>query len=89
MVLAAKGDGKVEPVTPQEDSPIGDERAFIKCLTGKPVTSVQLKKKKVWECVLKDLKTAEGAVAIWTARISKHHVANALLPHWRELLYAR
>lgn len=64
MVLAAKGDGKVELVTPHEDSPIG-ERVFVEGLTGEPATSAQVKKKKIWETMSKDLKTAEGGVATW------------------------
>ena len=67
MVLAAKGDGKVELVTPPDDAPIG-ERVFIDGLTGEPASSAQVKKKKIWETVAKDLKTAEGAVATWEGK---------------------
>ena len=67
MVLAAKGNGKVELVTPHDDTPVG-ERVFIEGLAGEPETSAQVKKKKIWENVAKDLKTAEGAVATWAGK---------------------
>jgi methionyl-tRNA synthetase len=67
MVLAAKGDGKVELVAPHEDAPIG-ERVFLEGLTGEPATSAQVKKKKIWESVAKNLKTAEGGVATWAGK---------------------
>mmetsp|Transcript_19466 Transcript_19466/g.39660 ORF Transcript_19466/g.39660 Transcript_19466/m.39660 type:complete len:784 (+) Transcript_19466:133-2484(+) len=65
MVLAAKSpDGKVELVTPPADAPVG-ERVFIDGLSGEPFSSTQMKKKKTWEAVSKDLKTGEGGVATW------------------------
>ena len=67
MVLAAKGDGKVELISPPEDAEIG-ERVFVHGLTGEPATSAQVKKKKIWETVAKDLRTAEGAVATWNGK---------------------
>lgn len=56
MVLCAKADGKVEFVIPPEGSKNG-ERIFIEGATGEPVTSAQVKKRKVWEEVSKDLIT--------------------------------
>ena len=67
MVLAAKGDGKVELVVPHEDAPIG-ERVFLEGLTGEPATSAQVKKKKIWDSVAKNLKTAERGVATWAGK---------------------
>jgi methionine--tRNA ligase beta chain len=65
MVLAAKGeDGKVELITPPDGSVVG-ERVFIEGLSGDPLTAAQVKKKKTWEAVAKDLKTDEGGVATW------------------------
>ena len=48
-------------------TPVG-ERVFIEGLAGEPVMSAQVKKKKIWENVAKDLKTAEGAVATWAGK---------------------
>lgn len=62
MVLAAKGDDKVELVSPPADAPIG-ERVFIEGLSGAPLSSSQMKKKKVWDTVAKGLKTGENGVA--------------------------
>lgn len=69
MVLAAKAEdgGKVELVTPPEGSKIG-ERVFVEGLTGEPSTSAQMKKKKTWEVVAKELKTGEGGVATWQGK---------------------
>lgn len=65
MVLAAKGeDGKTELIEPPEGSKIG-ERIFIEGLEGEPFTSSQVKKRKVWATVSKDLKTIDGGVAAW------------------------
>jgi methionine--tRNA ligase beta chain len=68
MVLAAKADGKVELVTPPEDAKIG-ERVFIAGLTGDPASSAQVKKKKIWDNVAKELKTTEGGVATWDGKV--------------------
>ena len=70
MVLAAKGeDGKkVELVEPPQGSKIG-ERVFIDGLSGEPFSSSQVKKKKVWPVVAKDLKSGEGGVATWQGKI--------------------
>ena len=72
MVLAAKSeDGtKVELVTPPDDAKIG-ERVFIDGLSGDPVTSAQMKKKKVFDTVAKKLRTGEGGVATWDGQIIK------------------
>ena len=67
MVLAAKGEGKVELVCPPDDAKIG-ERVFIEGLNGEPFTSAQVKKKKTMEAVAKDLKTGEGGVATWDGK---------------------
>ena len=68
MVLAAKGDNKVELVSPPCDARIG-ERVYIDDLVGEPYTSAQVKKKKTMEAVAKDLKTGEGGVATWDGRV--------------------
>jgi len=68
MVLAAKADGKVELVDPPEGAPVG-ERVFIEGLAGEPVTSAQMKKKKIWDKVAKGLKTAGDSSATWDGGI--------------------
>jgi methionine--tRNA ligase beta chain len=68
MVLAAKSeDGKAELVMPPEGSKVG-ERVFIEGLEGEPISSAQVKKKKTWAAVAKDLKTGEGGVATWQGK---------------------
>ena len=73
MVLAAKGEEKVELVSPPADSQIG-ERVFIDGLSGEPLSSAQMKKKKVWDTVAKDLKTGENGVATWDGKEIKTSV---------------
>lgn len=68
MVLAAKKDGQVELVDPPAGAVIG-ERAFIEGLTGEPVTSAQMKKRKIMDTVAKDLCTNEDGVATWTGKV--------------------
>ena len=61
-------DGKhVEIVSPPADAPVG-ERVFIDGLSGEPFSSTQVKKKKTWETVSKDLKTIDGGVATWDGK---------------------
>lgn len=69
MVLAAKNDNssKVELIKPPEAAAVG-ERVFIDGLTGEPISSAQVKRKKVWETVAKGLKTADGGVATWDSK---------------------
>jgi len=67
MVLAAKGEGKVELITPPEGSKIG-ERVFIEGLTGEPQSSAQVKKRKTLAKVSKQLKTGDGGVATWDGK---------------------
>jgi len=69
MVLAAKSaDGsKVELITPPDDAPIG-ERVFIDGLEGNPFSPAQVKKKKTWDAVAKELKTGAGSVAMWSGK---------------------
>jgi len=67
MVLAAKGEGKVELITPPEGSKIG-ERVFIEGLTGEPQSSAQVKKRKTWDKVTKELKTDDDGVATWDGK---------------------
>lgn len=73
MVLAAKSeDGtKVELVSPPDDAPIG-ERVIIEGLEMKdswvPLSSAQTKKKKTWDAVSKELKTADGGIATWQGK---------------------
>jgi len=69
MVLAAKAEdgSKVELVTPPDGAAVG-EKVFIDGLSGDPLSSAQVKKKKIWDIVAKGLKTAEGAVATWDGK---------------------
>lgn len=67
MVLAAKGEDKVELVTPPEGSKVG-ERVFIEGLEGEPFSSSQMKKKKTWDAAAKELKTGEGGLATWQGK---------------------
>jgi methionine--tRNA ligase beta chain len=66
MVLAAKAtDGsKVELVEAPTGSTIG-ESVFIPGLTGEPLSSAQIKKKKMWETVAAGLRTGAEGVATW------------------------
>jgi methionine--tRNA ligase beta chain len=77
MILAAKAEdgSKVELVTPPDGSQIG-ERVFIEGLTGEPLTSAQMKKKKTWDAVAKELKTAEGGVATWQGKTIRTSVGS-------------
>lgn len=69
MVLAAKGQGgTVELIEPPIDASIG-ERVFVEGLVGEPWPSSQIKKKKVWEVVAKDLATGDDGTATWDGRI--------------------
>jgi len=67
MVLAAKSSSLVELVEPPEDSNVG-ERVFVEGASGKPFSSNQVKKKKVWEAVCKDLKTTDASIASWNGK---------------------
>lgn len=75
MVLAAKAEdgSKVEMVHPPDGSKVG-ERVFIEGLDGEPVSSAQVKKRKVWPEVAKDLKSGENGVATWQGKIIKSSV---------------
>jgi len=57
----------VEIVSPPADAPNG-ERVFIDGLSGEPVSSTQVKKKKIWDTVSKGLKTGENGVATWDGK---------------------
>ena len=61
-------DGKVELVDPPSGSKVG-ERVFIEGLEGEPASSAQVKKKKIWDTVSKNLKTGEGGVATWNGKV--------------------
>jgi len=69
MVLAAKSeDGtKVELITPPDDATVG-ERVFIEGLEGNPFSPAQVKKRKTWDTVAKELKTGPGGVAMWSGK---------------------
>ena len=54
-------------ITPPEGSKVG-ERVFIEGLEGEPVSSAQMKKKKIWDKVAQGLKTGEGGVATWDGK---------------------
>jgi tRNA-binding EMAP/Myf-like protein len=70
MVLAAKSeDGKrVELVEPPSGAIVG-ERVFIDGFSGDPHSSAQVKKKKTWETVAKNLKTDDEGLASWDGKI--------------------
>lgn len=69
MVLAAKSEdgSQVELVSPPEGSKIG-ERVSIEGLNGEPLSVAQVKKRKTWETVAKDLQTGEGGLATWQGK---------------------
>lgn len=66
MVLASKSeDGlKVELVNPPEGSIIG-ERLTINGLSGEPLLPNRMKKLKIWEIVMPDLKVNNDGIACW------------------------
>jgi hypothetical protein len=41
---------------------------FIDGLSGEPFSSTQVKKKKTWEAVAKELKTGECGIALWDGK---------------------
>lgn len=68
MLLSKSADGnQVELIIPPADAAVG-ERVFIDGLSGEPFSSAQVKKKKTWEAVAAELKTAEGGVATWSGK---------------------
>lgn len=69
MVLAAKSEdgSKVELISPPEDSAIG-ERVFIEGLSGEPFSPAQVKKRKAWDSMAKNLKTGAHGVATWNGK---------------------
>ena len=60
----------VEIVSPPAGTPNGD-RVFIDGLTGEAVSSTQVKKKKIWGLVSKDLKTGKSGTAMWNGKEMK------------------
>ena len=70
MVLAAKSEdgSKVELIEPPADAVIG-ERVFIEGLTGEPISAAQVKKRKTWDAVAKELRTNDGGVATWNGKV--------------------
>lgn len=56
-------------VSPPDDAPIG-ERVTFEGLEGsyEPISAAQTKKKKTWDAVSKELKTAEGGIATWQGK---------------------
>ena len=73
MVLAAKGGDKVELVSPPEGSKVG-ERVFVEGLEGEPFSAMQMKKKKTWDAVAKDLKTDGDGQASWKGGVVRTEV---------------
>ena len=69
MVLAAKSEesNKVELIEPPADAVIG-ERVFIEGLTGEPISAAQVKKRKTWVAVAKELCTDDAGVATWNGK---------------------
>ena len=68
MVLCASGDGKTEFIDPPTDAKIG-ENVKIDGLTGDPVGSNQMKKRKIWSQVQPGLKTNDDRVACWEGKV--------------------
>ena len=74
MVLAAKSDdgSKVELIEAPADAIVGERVTVDDGLTsssgGDPLSSTQVKKKKIWENVSKDLRTREDGVATWNLK---------------------
>ena len=70
MVLAAKSsDGKkVELISPPAGAVIG-EKLVIKGLTNDPWPASKVKKMKVWEAMVEDLKTDENCNLCWKGQI--------------------
>lgn len=69
MILAAKGDEKTEIVQPPLDSKIGQRVTVEKGSVLPPaLTSTQVKKKKVFDSVQKDLKVVQGK-ATWKDKV--------------------
>jgi len=66
MVLVAKDDSKAELVTPPVNSKVG-ERVLLQGISvmPDPYSSTQVKKKKTWSLVCKDLKTSQEHVAMY------------------------
>mmetsp|Transcript_20034 Transcript_20034/g.30133 ORF Transcript_20034/g.30133 Transcript_20034/m.30133 type:complete len:765 (+) Transcript_20034:90-2384(+) len=75
MVLAAKQGDKVELVEPPNDASIG-ERVFISGLEGDPVSSTQVKKRKIWDKVSDGLKTNDKGVATWNGHALLTHAGS-------------
>jgi tRNA-binding EMAP/Myf-like protein len=69
MVLAAKSaDGSLlELVIPPEGAVVG-ERVYIEGLTGSALSEKQIKKDKVWEKTVADLKTNSDCLVCWQGR---------------------
>eukprot|EP00501_MAST-03F_sp_TOSAG23-6_P001107 GSMAST32.ASY1.ANO1.1150.1 assembled CDS len=67
MVLCAKLGDAVQFVEPPVGAANG-ERIFIEGLSGTPATKSQVKKKKLWEAMAKDLKTNDECVATWQGK---------------------
>jgi len=67
MVLCAVADGKSEFVTPPVAAKVG-ERVFCEGMEGEPVTAAQVRKKKVLEAVLPDLRSDKQCVAAYQGK---------------------
>jgi methionyl-tRNA synthetase len=70
MVLCAKKGESVELMCPPEGSVIG-ERVVIEGLTGEALSSSQIKKRKTWEAMSKDLKSNDKCEATWQGGVIK------------------
>jgi len=73
MVLAAKGTDKVELVCPPEGSVVG-ERVYIEGVSGEPYSSQQMKKKKTWDIVAKELKSDGEKQMTWQGGVVRTKV---------------
>lgn len=82
MVLATKDtiNNKVELIEPPSNTPIG-ERVYYSDDNDKkyePLSAAQIKKKKVWENVAKELKTNHEGIATWSNKILKTSCGNCI-----------
>jgi len=70
MVLCAKSEdgSQVEFLTPPEGAKPG-ERLYIEGQSGEPATAAQVKKKKVWEEISKDLRTNDDLQGVFQGNV--------------------
>ena len=70
LVLCAKNGDTVELVEPPAGSVVG-ERVCIEGFSGEPQSATQVKKKKCWDILAKELKTNDNGEASWKGGVMK------------------